>query len=152
MTRAIVVAAFALVVIGALEALESAREMSEATGSPSITTLGASASALGLLASCGVYVILGWGLGNDGGALRAGAIAGALAGLIGGTLRVLIVGEQVAYAIARAAPAPEWFISLVFVVFVVGAICVSAAAGAALAFLGVRLARAIRSARSRPPA
>jgi len=150
--RAVAIVALALVLIGAVEALESARQIAENVGPLRLGPSGLGLSGLGVLASCAAYLWLGWHIARDRAALRAGAITGFLAGMIGGTVRAVIIADVVADAVARYATVPLWFVPLVLAVFVVGATVVSAVAGAALAFLGVRLERVIRSGRHRPPA
>ena len=152
MTRAVAVAALALVIIGAFEAFESARQIAETAGPLRLTPGGAGVSGLGLAASCAVYLALGWRIARDREALRAGAVTGVLAGVFGGTLRAIVIADVLSDAVARYAAVPDWFVPLALAVFVVGATCVSAIGGAALAFLGVRVERLIRSGRSRPPA
>jgi hypothetical protein len=143
------IAAIALVLIGALEARESAREIAELTGPLRLTASGAGLTSLGLAASVLIYVVLGWRAGDDGRALRAGAIVGVAAGLIGGTVRAAIISGALGDAVDRYVDVPEWFVPAALAAFVVLSAVVSAIGGAAVAFAGVRISR---SARSRPPA
>jgi len=136
-----------LVAIGTLEARESARQLAELTSFSHLQPAGAGLSALGLAASALVYLALGWWLRDDRRALRLGLAVGVAAGLIGGSIRTWLIAEPVRDAIASYADVPEWFVWMVLSVFVVLAILVSAAGGAALAFAGVRVSR---SSRSRP--
>ena len=81
--------------------------------------------------------------------MRLGAGVGVAAGLIGGTLRALLVRDPLADAVARYATLPDVFLWVVLAVFVAGSAAASAVGGAAIAFAGVR---ASRFARSRPRA
>lgn len=136
-----------LVAIGTAEARESARQLAELTSFSHLQPAGAGLSALGTAASSLVYLALGWRLHDDRRALRVGVIVGVAAGLIGGSLRAWLIAEPVRDAIASYADVPEWFVWSVLTVFVVLAVLISAAAGAALAFAGVRISR---SSRNRP--
>jgi hypothetical protein len=131
----------ALVVVGTFEAAESARQLAELTGFSQLRPAGAGLTALGILASSLIYLALGWWLAHDRRALLDGAIVGVAAGLIGGSIRAALIADAVRDAISRYAEVPEWFIVSVLVVFVAMSALVSAAAGAALAFAGVRLSR-----------
>jgi hypothetical protein len=68
-----------------------------------------------------------------------------LAGLVGGAIRATLIADAVRAIVARYADLPEWFIPAVLAVFVVLEVIVSAVGGAALAFAGVRIARAART-------
>jgi hypothetical protein len=136
-----------LVAIGTAEARESARQLAELTSFSRLQPAGAGLSALGIAASALVYVALGWWLRDDRRALRLGAIVGIAAGLIGGSIRAWLIADPVRDAIASYADVPEWFVWVVLIAFVVLAVLVSAAGGAALAFAGVRVSR---SSRNRP--
>jgi hypothetical protein len=103
----------------------------------------------GLLASAAIFLVLGRLARADREALRVGAITGALAGLIGGAVRALIISGPVGELIARYAAVPEWFVPAVLAAFVVLSCVASGVGGGALAWTGRRLSRA---ARSRPPA
>ncbi len=116
-----------LVAIGTLEARESARELAEVSRTPRPSPNGAGFTALGSLASAGVFVGLGAWL-----AICAG-----------------LVSDAVRDAVARYAEVPEWLVPLVLALFVGLCAAVTAAGGAALALAGVRLSRA---ASRRPPA
>ena len=135
----------ALVVIGTLEAAESARQLAELTGFSQLRPAGAGLTALGIVASSLIYVGLGWWLGDDRRALRVGAIVGVAAGCIGGSIRAWLIADAVRDAISRYAGVPELFVVIVLVVFVTLSVLVSAAAGAALAFAGVRVNRSLRN-------
>lgn len=135
--------------IGTLEARESAREIGELSGPLRLTATGAGLTALGFAASCVVYLALGWRAAEDRRALRVGALVGVMAGLVGGTLRAVIVSEALTETIARYAAVPDWFVPGALAVFVLLSVIASALGGAAVAFAGVRLTRA---ARTRPPA
>ena len=138
-----------LVLIGVLEARESAREIADLTGALRLTASGAGLTSLGLAASVVVYLLLGWRARDDGRALRVGAIVGVAAGLIGGTLRAVIIRDALTDAVGRYVAVPEWFVPVALAAFVVFSAIVSAIGGAAVAFAGARISR---SARSRPPA
>lgn len=149
MRRDSVVAVVALVLIGTLEASESAREIAELSGPLRLSTSGAGLTSLGLAAGVLVYLMLGWRAGADDRALREGAIVGVVAGLVGGTLRAVIIRDALADAVGRYAAVPEWFVPAALAAFVMLSAGVSALGGAAVAFAGVRVSRALRS---RPPA
>ena len=134
-------AAAILVLIGTFEALESSRQLAELTTFTRIQPAGAGLSALGLAASALIYLALGWWLHTDSPAIRLGAIVGTAAGLIGGSIRAWLIADPVRDAISRYADVPEWFVMAVLVVFVTLAVLVSAAGGAAMAFLGVIASR-----------
>jgi hypothetical protein len=136
-----------LVAIGTVEARESARQLAELTSFTHLEPAGAGLSALGIAASALVYLALGWWLHDDQRALRLGLAVGIAAGLIGGSIRAWLISDAVRDAITRYADVPEWFVTIVLVVFVALSVAASAAGGAALAFAGVRLSR---SSRSRP--
>ena len=136
-----------LVAIGTVEARESARQLAELTSFSHLQPAGAGLSALGIAASALVYLALGWWLRDDRRALRLGVIVGVAAGLIGGSIRAWLIADPVRDAIASYADVPEWFLWVVLIAFVVLAVLVSAAGGAALAFAGVRVSR---SSRNRP--
>ena len=149
MRRDAVLAAIALVLIGVLEARESAREIADLSGPLRVTASGAGLTTLGLAASFVVYLLLGWRARDDGRALRVGAIVGVAAGLLGGTLRAVIINDALADAVGRYVAVPAWFVPAALAGFVLLSAVVSAIGGAAVAFAGVRISR---SARSRPPA
>ena len=138
-----------LVVIGTVEARESARQLAELTSFTRLQPAGAGLSAFGIAASAAVYGVLGWWLRDDRGALRLGLVIGIAAGLIGGTIRAWLIADAVRDAITRYADVPDWFVVMVLIVFVALSVLVSAAGGAALAFAGVRLSRPSRN-RPRP--
>src|SRR5713101_9970450 len=141
---AIATSALALIVIGALEAGESARQLAEAAGAPRIGPAGAGLTALGLFASTVVYVGLGWWVGDDREALRLGALTGVIAGLVGGAVRAFLIADAVGDIVARYAAVPDWFVPTALAIFVALAAVVSAIGGAALAFAGVRIRGATR--------
>lgn len=138
-----------LIAIGAIEASVSAQQLAEAIGRPRLEGAGVTLTAAGLLASAVVYLALGYLAVDDRAALRAGALTGAFAGLIGGTVRAFIISSAVADLVARYAAVPDWFVTLALGVFVVLSCAVSSLGGGAIAWTGRRLSRA---ARSRPPA
>ena len=131
-----------LILIGTLEARESAREIADLSGPLHITASGAGLTGLGFAASVIVYLTLGWRAAEDGRALRAGALTGVFAGLVGGALRAAIISDALRDAVSRYAAVPDWFFTGVLAGFVVLAVVVSAAGGAAVAFAGVRIRRA----------
>ena len=130
-----------LVLIGTIEARESARQLAELTTFTRIQPMGAGLSALGLAASALVYLALGWWLHTDRPAMRLGAIVGTAAGLVGGSIRAWLIADPVRDAISRYANAPESFVVAVLMIFVALAVLVSAVGGAAMAFAGVRVSR-----------
>jgi len=138
-----------LIAIGAVEAGVSAQQLAETVGRPRLEGAGVLLTAAGLLASSVVYLVLGHLADDDRAAVRSGAVTGALAGLIGGTLRAFIISGAVADLVTRYAAVPDPFVTLALAVFVALACVGSAVGGAALAWTGRRLSRA---ARSRPPA
>jgi hypothetical protein len=138
-----------LISIGAVEATVSAEQLAASVGGPRLEGAGLTLTAAGLLASALIYFVLGHLASGDRGALRAGAVTGAFAGLVGGTVRAVIISGAVADLVARYAAVPEWFVPGALAVFVGLSCAVSVVGGAALAWTGRRLSRA---ARSRPPA
>jgi hypothetical protein len=138
---AVGLAALLLVIVGTLEASESARQLSEIAGRPRLQPEGAGLTALGVAASSCVYLALGWWAGADRDAWRLGALTGAVAGLVGGTVRAFLIAGAVGDIVDRYAAVPEWFVPAVLVVFVALAVLVSAVGGAVLAFAGVRIRR-----------
>ena len=150
MTRAAPLLAVALLIaIGAVEASVSAEQLAEAVGRPRLEGTGVALTAVGLLASALIYLVLGHLAPDDRAALRAGVLTGAFAGLVGGTVRALIIIGVVADLVARYAAVPDWFVALALGVFVALSFAASVAGGGALAWTGRRLSRALRS---RPPA
>jgi hypothetical protein len=150
MTRiAPLVATCALVAIGAVEASVSAQQLALSAGRPRIESAGVMLSAVGLLASAVVYLVLGHLAVDDRAALRAGAVTGAAAGLIGGTVRALIISGEVTSLVMRYVAVTDWFVPAALAVFVGLSCAASVAGGAALAWTGRRISRA---ARSRPRA
>ena len=143
------IAAGLLIAIGAVEASVSAQQLADSSGRPRLDSAGVMLSAAGLLASTVVYLVLGH-LAVDGrAALRAGVVTGALAGLVGGTLRALIISAEVTSLVVRYAAVPDWFVPVALAIFVGLSCAASVAGGAALVWTGRRLSRA---ARSRPRA
>ena len=137
----VALATLALVAVGAVEAGESARELAESVGPLRVQPASAGLTGLGLLISSAAYLGLGWWAREDRAAVRLGALTGALAGLVGGSVRAWLIGGAVSDVVARYAAVPGWFVPLVLVVFVVLAALVSSAGGAAIAFAGVRIRR-----------
>ena len=150
MTRAAPPLAVALLIaIGAVEASVSAEQLAVAVGRPQLEAAGVTLTAVGLLASTLIYLVLGHLALDDRAALRVGALTGAFAGLIGGTVRAVIISGVVADLVARYAAVPDWFVTLALGVFVALSCAASVVGGGALAWTGRRLSRALRS---RPPA
>ena len=143
----VALAALVLVIIGTLEADESARQLAETVGRSRLQPSGAGLTALGLLASTAVYLGLGWWAGDDRDALRVGALTGVVAGLCGGAVRAWLIADAVREIVARYAAVPEWFVPAALWIFVGLATVVSAVGGAAIAFAGVRIRRAARATR-----
>jgi hypothetical protein len=139
------IATLVLVAIGAVEASVSAQQLAESVGPPRLESAGLTASAAGLLASAVVYLILGHLAVDDRAALRAGVVTGASAGLIGGSVRALIISAEVSSLVVRYAAVPDWFVPATLAVFVGLSCAASVAGGAALAWTGRRLSRAVRS-------
>ena len=148
----VLLAATALVVIGAVEAAASARQLAAQAGRgrPTLSGEGAALTLAGLALSVAVYLVLGRAVGRSSGrertAVAAGVASGILAGAVGGSVRALAVSNYLGEQVARfGLPAELTFASLA--VFVTGAIVASAIGGGALTCLGFRL-----SSRSpRPP-
>ena len=146
MTRiAIPIATLALTAIGAAEATFSAQQLAESAGRPRLDSAGMTLSAAGLLASALVYLVLGHLAVDDRAAVRAGAMTGALAGVIGGTIRALIISGEVSSLVLRYATVPDWFVPAALIVFIGLSCAASVAGGAALAWTGRRVSRAVRS-------
>ena len=141
------VATVMLIAIGALEASVSAQQLAETVGRPRLESAGVTLTAAGVLASTLVYLALGYVAPSDRAAVRTGAMTGALAGLFGGAVRALIIGDAVGGLVARYADVPGWFVPAALAVFVVLSCGASAAAGGAIAWTGRRLSRAARSRR-----
>lgn len=137
-----------LVAIGVIEALVSAEQLAATVGRPRLDSAGVLQTAAGFLASTAVYLALGRLAASERAAVRTGTLTGASAGLVGGSLRALIIGGAVADLVARYAAVPEWFVPSALAVFVALSCAASAVGGGALAWTGRRLSRA---ARSRPP-
>jgi hypothetical protein len=138
---AVGVAGLLLVIVGTIEAGESARQLSEIAGRPRLQPAGAGLTALGLALSGLIYLALGGWAGTDRAAVRLGALTGVVAGLAGGSVRALLIAGPVGDIVDRYAAVPEWFVPAVLIVFVALAAVVSAAGGAVLAFAGVRIRR-----------
>ena len=148
MTRAAPLLAVALLVaIGAVESSVSAQQLAEAIGRPRLEGAGVTLTAAGLLASALIYLVLGHLALDDRAALRIGALTGAFAGLVGGTVRALTISAVVADLVARYAAVPEWFVPGALGIFVVLSCAASAVGGGAIAWTGRRLSRALRSRR-----
>ena len=138
-----------LVAIGAVEASVSADQLLTRSTRPRLEAAGVLLTAGGLLASTVIYLVLGHLAANDIVAIRAGVLTGAFAGLIGGTVRAIIISEVVAGLVSGYAAVPDWFVLAALAVFVALSCAVSAVGGGTIAWTGRRLSRALRS---RPPA
>lgn len=136
-----------LVAIGAVESSVSAQQLAEAVGRPRLGGAGVTLTAAGFLASALIYLVLGHLAISDRAALRAGALTGACAGLIGGAVRAFIISAVVADLVARYATVPEWFVPGALGIFVALSCAASAVGGGAIAWTGRRLSRAARSRR-----
>jgi uncharacterized protein (UPF0264 family) len=148
-TRVALAAAAALIGIGSLEAMESARQIAETAGPLRLRPGGVGLTALGVVASAAIYLGVGWIARSERDAVRMGLLCGGVAGVVGGIIRANIVAPAVSDIVARYAVVPDWFLIVVMGVFVAGCIAVSVIAGAALAFAGSRFSR---GGRTRPPA
>lgn len=149
MRRLVPLATALLIAIGSLEASVSAQQLAQTVGRPRLESAGVALTAAGVLASTLVYLALGYLAKNDRAAMRAGAMTGALAGLLGGAVRAVLISDAVRGLVARYADVPNWFVPAALAVFVVLSCGASVVAGGTLAWTGRRLSRA---ARSRPPA
>jgi hypothetical protein len=134
-----------LVAIGTIEARVSAEQLAATAGRPRLETAGVLLTAAGVLASAVVYLVLGHLASDDRAALRVGVAVGALAGLIGGSVRALIISGSVTDLVARYAAVPEWFVVSALAVFVALSCVACAVGGGALAWTGRRVSRAVRS-------
>jgi hypothetical protein len=148
-TRVALAASAALILIGTLEAMESARQIAETAGPLRLRPSGVGLTALGLVASAAIYFGVGWIARAEREAVRLGLVCGGIAGLVGGIIRATIIAPGVSDIVGRYAVLPDWFLIIVMGVFVAGCIAVSTIAGAGLAFVGSRVSR---GGRTRPPA
>jgi hypothetical protein len=144
---ALVVAVVLLVAAGAIEASVSAEQLSTQNTRPRLEAPGVMLTAGGLLASTLIYLVLGHLTASDAAAIRAGVVTGVLAGLIGGTVRALIISGAVAALVNRYAAVPDWFVPVALGIFVALSCAVSAIGGGAIAWTGRGLSRALRSRR-----
>ena len=151
---ALLAAVLGLVAIGTAEALESVGQLSDLPGRglPSVSPRGTVLTGAAFVASVAVYAIVGWSTARAGlrerDAVRAGAIVGSLAGLIGGAIRAYLVADYLSYQPARYGFGNE-VLWPSLVVYAVLAIVASAAGGGAITWLSFRLARP-RSPRPQP--
>lgn len=141
----IAVAVAALVAIGTVESLISVEQLAElpGRGKPGLGLGGIGLTAASIVASAIVFVLLGVFLprvGDEKRAINSGLIAGVFAGLIGGSIRALLVRDYLDDVVERFG-LPLDFVSWSLVVFVTLSILVTAAAGAAITWLGFRSAR-----------
>lgn len=152
--RPVALAVLALVAIGTAESLESARQLAglAGRGRPVLAPSGTLLTLAGFGLSTIVFIALGVALARAGSlqpaAIRQGAIAGLVAGLLGGTIRALAVSDYLGATI-RGFGLPVMFLAISLAVFVVVAVIATGAAGAALTWLGFRLGR-LRPRRPRP--
>jgi len=143
-------AATLLILIGTLEAAESARQLTELTDLRRIRPNGAGLTGLGFAASALIYLVLGWWLADGRAALRLGALVGLGAGVVGGTLRAMLVADAVREAITRNAVVPDWSAGAVLGAFVAGSALASITGGAALGWAGSRARGPSRAGRTPP--
>jgi hypothetical protein len=146
-------AVIVLIAIGTAEGLESASELADLPGRGR-PTLGAGGTALtlaGLALSIAVYAALGWYVARSGqherDAVRLGVLVGLMAGLVGGSIRALLIRDYVDDTVAGFG-LPITFATAVLVVFVVLAVLVSGVSGSAITWLSFRYLRT-RSPRPR---
>jgi hypothetical protein len=144
---AIPVTTLMLIAIGAVEARVSAQQIAESVGRPRLESAGVMLTAVGLLASTGIYLLLGHLATDDRAAIRGGVLTGVLAGLVGGAVRAIIISGAVADLVARYAAVPDWFITVALGIFVILSCVASAVGGGAIAWTGRRISRAARSRR-----
>src|SRR5207244_11219608 len=103
----VLLAATALVLIGAVEAAASARQLAAQAGRgrPTLSGEGAALTLAGLALSVAVYLVLGRAVGRSGGPERAavaeGVASGILAGAVGGSLRALAVSDYLGEQVGR---------------------------------------------------
>jgi hypothetical protein len=148
------VAVAALVAIGTFESSISVDQLSElpGRGRPALALGGIGLTAVSVVASAVVYVCLGIFLARigseDGRAVRSGAIVGVFAGLVGGSIRALLVRDYLDDVVDRFGLPPE-LVSWSLLVFVTLSVLVSGASGAAITWLGFRSGRRRPSPRPR---
>jgi hypothetical protein len=136
----------ALVAIGAAESLESARQLSllQGRGRPALAPEGTALTFAGFALSVAVYVALGVALAHstlaEGAVLRHGALTGLAAGLIGGTIRAVVVSDYLGGVVASFGLPVEFLVGSL-AIFVAVSIVASAAGGGVLTWLGFRLGR-----------
>lgn len=136
----------ALVAIGAAESLESARQLSllPGRGRPALAPEGTALTFAGFALSVAVYVALGVALAHstlaEGAVLRHGALTGLAAGLIGGTIRAVVVSDYLGGVVASFGLPVEFLVGSL-AIFVAVSIVASAAGGGVLTWLGFRLGR-----------
>jgi hypothetical protein len=143
---ALAIAIAALVAIGTAESSISVEQLSELPGRarPPLGLGGIGLTAASILASAIVFVGLGIFLArtrdDEGRAVRVGLIAGVFAGLVGGSIRALLVRDYLDDVVLRFG-LPLDFASWSLVVFVAVSVLVTAVSGAALTWLGFRSGR-----------
>ena len=136
----------ALVAIGTVEAAASAGQLADlpGRGRPALGPGGAALTLVGFVLSVAVYAALGWVAARlflaEGATLRAGAVVGLFAGLIGGMVRALFVRDYLSATVSRFG-LPDEFTSWSLVIFVTLSILASAAGGGAITWLSFRAAR-----------
>ncbi len=149
----IVLAVVVLVGIGTAEAVVSNDQLSQLPGRarPALSGGGAILTVVGIVLSAAVYAALGLWLARDGSresaVLGIGVAVGAVAGLIGGTIRAYLVRDYLGEVLAGYGLADLLIVTLA--VFVALSVVVSVAAGASLTWLGFRSGR--RPPTPRPP-
>jgi hypothetical protein len=141
-----VLAVAALVAIGAAESLESARQLAllPGRGRPALAPEGTALTFAGLALSLAIYAALGIALARstltEGAVLRQGALTGLAAGLIGGTVRAVVISDYLG-GVVRSFGMPVEFLVGSLTIFVALSSVASAAGGGVLTWLGFRLGR-----------
>ena len=139
------VALVVLVAIGTTEAAISNDQLSQLPGRerPALSAGGAALTGIGVVLSLAVYAALGVLLARDrrpeATVVVTGMAVGAGAGLIGGAIRAYLISGHLGEVLAGYGLAG--LLVLTLVVFVALSVAVSLAAGAALTWLGFRVAR-----------
>jgi hypothetical protein len=145
----------ALVLVGFVEAMESARQLDllPGRGRPALTPAGTALSLVGLALSCGVYLLLGAAIARTSSVERdsvaTGVLTGVGAGLLGGTVRAIAVSGYVGVVVVEGFGFPLAFLIAALAAFVLLSTVASAIGGGVLSWLGFRLGR-WRSPRPQP--
>jgi hypothetical protein len=139
-------AALGLIVIGTAESAESVRQLAElpGRGRPMLGVGGAALSGAGFALSVAIYFALGWAVARQSTSERAAvwtAVAvGIAAGLIGGTIRALLVRDYLDERVSGFG-LPLDLVTWSLVIFVALAILASSAGGGLVSWLGFRFGR-----------